>query len=137
MINHQMNKPDYGFIFEKTGSVGAEVRGVLNNRITDNNMFAVVANLNLLSVFPMPKIFDFADYYAGIFFDYALIKQNSESECEQYFGIGVEGIGVLKEYLSYPIRLSIGIDLERFMLWLEGDGTSNFYEVFFGIDYFF
>lgn len=137
MINHQMNKPDYGFIFEKTGSVGAEVRGVLNNRITDNNMFAVVANLNLLSVFPMPKIFDFADYYAGVFFDYALIKQNSESECEQYFGIGVEGIGVLKEYLSYPIRLSIGIDLERFMLWLEGDGTSNFYEVFFGIDYFF
>lgn len=136
-VNHQINKPDYGFIFGNTGSVGAEVRGVLNNRITDNNMFSMVANLNLLSVFPMPKLFDFADYYASVFFDYAIVKQNSESECEQYFGIGVEGIGILKEYLSYPIRLSIGIDLERLMLWLKDEGPSNFYEIFFGLDYFF
>ena len=113
-INFQNNNPDYGYIFSTSGTVGEEVRGILNNRISSNNQLAIVANLNLLTVFPMPKIFDFADYYASAFFDYALVK-----------------------YPSYPIRLSIGIDLERFKSWLKGEGPSNFYEIYFGLDFFF
>ena len=136
-INYQVNDSGYGYIFGSYGNVGEEVRGVLNKRISDNNMLAIVANLNLLTVFPMPKIFDFADYYASVFLDYALVKQNSESEYQHHYGFGVEGIGIFKEYPSYPIRLSIGIDLERFKSWLKDEGPSNFYEIYFGLDFFF
>ena len=136
-VNHQTNNAGYGYIFGTYGSVGGEVRGVLNNRISDNNVFALVANMNILTVFPMPKLFDFADYYASVFFDYALVKQNSGSDFESFYGFGVEGVGIFKEYPSYPIRLSIGFDLERFRKWLNEEGPSNFYEIYFGLDFLF
>ena len=137
LANYQINSSDYGYIFGRSGDAGEEVRGVLNDRIRDNNMFALVVNTNLVTLFPMPKLFDFADYYASVFFDYALVKENATAENEHYYGFGVEGVGIFKEYPSYPIRLSIGIDLERFKAWLKDDGPSNFYEIFFGLDFFF
>lgn len=137
IFNQQINNSSYGYIFSTTGDVGEQVRGVLNKNIRSNNQFAAVFNMNLLTVFPMPKLFDFADYYASVFFDCAVVKANASSEFEHYYGFGVEGVGIFKEYPSYPIRLSIGFDLERLSLWLKDEGPSNFYEIFFGLDFFF
>ena len=85
----------------------------------------------------MPKLFSFADYYASAFFDFGMVQKNSESELERYYSCGVEGVGIFKDYPSYPIRLSIGVDLKRLSEWLKDERSADFYEIYFGLDFFF
>ena len=124
-------------LHNSSSNIGEFMRGIRNDTVEKDNLFALVANLNILTLFPMPKLFSFADYYASAFFDFGMVQKNSESELERYYSCGVEGVGIFKDYPSYPIRLSIGVDLKRLSEWLEDERSADFYEIYFGLDFFF
>ncbi|MGN1189530.1 MAG: hypothetical protein ACI4SL_03945 [Candidatus Ornithospirochaeta sp.] len=133
------NNPDEdnSYIWGSSGTLGEELRGIRNDSISDSNLFALVANFNLLSYFPMPSIFSFVDCYANVFFDYGLVKNNDASSFNHYFGVGLEGIGILKSYPSYPIRISLGFDISKLKKWIENRESMDFYEIYFGMGFLF
>lgn len=138
IFNYAVNKGGYGYIFGSSASTLAEeLRGIRNNQVADSNMLAFVANINLLSYFPLPSFFSFFDAYANIFFDYALVKRDLATPAENFYGIGFEGIGILKDYPSYPIRLSVGFDLEQLFEYINHGGSKGFYEIYFGMGFLF
>ena len=138
IFNYAVNKGDYGYIFGSSASTLAEeLRGIRNNQVADSNMLAFVANINLLSYFPLPSFFSFFDAYANVFFDYALVKRDLATPAENFYGIGFEGIGILKDYPSYPIRLSVGFDLEQLVEYINHGGSKGFYEIYFGMGFLF
>ena len=124
-------------LHNSSSNIGEVMRGIRNDTVEKDNLFALVANLNILTLFPMPKLFSFADYYASAFFDFGMVQKNSESELERYYSCGVEGVGIFKDYPSYPIRLSIGVDLKRLSEWLKDERSADFYEIYFGLNFFF
>ena len=124
-------------IYNDSSNIGEVMRGIRNDTVGTDNLFALVANFNILTLFPMPKLFSFADYYASAFFDFGMVQKNSESEFERYYSCGVEGVGIFKDYPSYPIRLSIGVDLKRLSEWLKDERSADFYEIYFGLNFFF
>lgn len=128
---------DNSFIWGSSGTLGDELRGIRNDSVSDSNLLAIVANFNLLSYFPMPSIFSFVDCYANVFFDYGLVKNSVSSLIKQYYGVGVEGIGILKSYPSYPIRVSLGFDVSKLMKWIEDRESMDFYEIYLGMDFLF
>ena len=85
----------------------------------------------------MPSIFSFVDCYANVFFDYGLVKNSVSSLIKQYYGVGVEGIGILKSYPSYPIRVSLGFDVSKLMKWIEDRESMDFYEIYLGMGFLF
>lgn len=128
---------DNSFIWGSSGTLGEELRGIRNDSVSDSNLLAIVANFNLLSYFPMPSIFSFVDCYANVFFDYGLVKNSVSSLIKQYYGVGVEGIGILKSYPSYPIRVSLGFDVSKLMKWIEDRESMDFYEIYLGMGFLF
>lgn len=128
---------DNSFIWGSSGTLGDELRGIRNDSVSDSNILAIVANFNLLSYFPMPSIFSFVDCYANVFFDYGLVKNSVSSLIKQYYGVGVEGIGILKSYPSYPIRVSLGFDVSKLMKWIEDRESMDFYEIYLGMGFLF
>lgn len=128
---------DNSFIWGSSGTLGDELRGIRNDSVSDSNLLAIVANFNLLSYFPTPSIFSFVDCYANVFFDYGLVKNSVSSLIKQYYGVGVEGIGILKSYPSYPIRVSLGFDVSKLMKWIEDRESMDFYEIYLGMGFLF
>ena len=128
---------DNSFIWGSSGTLGDELRGIRNDSVSDSNLLAIVANFNLLSYFPMPSIFSFVDCYANVFFDYGLVKNSVSSLIKQYYCVGVEGIGILKSYPSYPIRVSLGFDVSKLMKWIEDRESMDFYEIYLGMGFLF
>ena len=133
------NDPDEDntYIWGSSGTLGEELRGIRNDSVSDSNLLAIVANFNLLSYFPMPSIFSFVDCYANVFFDYGLVKNSVSSPIKQYYGVGLEGIGILKSYPSYPIRVSLGFDVSKLMKWIENRESMDFYEIYLGMGFLF
>ena len=137
MSNYRSGTVGDFVLHNSSSNIGEVMRGIRNDTVEKDNLFALVANLNILTLFPMPKLFSFADYYASAFFDFGMVQKNSESELERYYSCGVEGVGIFKDYPSYPIRLSIGVDLKRLSEWLKDERSADFYEIYFGLDFFF
>ncbi len=79
--------------------------------------------------------------YANLFVDYAFTKHaanHDAGDIKHYVGVGVEGIGILRDYPNYPIRLSIGLDARKLLHYIKGESTSkDFYEIYFGLGFFF
>ena len=129
-----------------SGVLGEYLRGIRNQTIYDggrnNNLFTSVVNFNLLSKFPLPSIMSsWMSAYVNGFIDYAFTKHGKTSEeadkVRHYVGVGIEGIGVLHDYPSYPIRLSLGFDARKLLEYIKGETESrDFYEIYFGIDFF-
>ncbi len=128
------------------GILGTYLRGVKNQTLYDegrnNNLFTSVVNFNMLSKFPLPSIMSrWMSAYINGFIDYAFTKHGTSSDdadaVRHYVGVGFEGIGVLHDYPSYPIRLSLGFDARKLMQYVKGETDSrDFYEIYFGIDFF-
>ncbi len=148
IINYTNNVADNGFLYGAgSGELGEYIRGVRNKTISDDgrdkNLITFVGNLNLMSVFPLPSFMsDWMDAYINVFADYVFTKHgidtSEENKARHYFGFGVEGIGILKEYPSYPVRASLGFDLRKLTQYIKGEsGTKDFYEIYIGLDFFF
>lgn len=143
LVNYA-NNGNYQYVtYSKSTEFGEYLRGVRNKTLEDykQNVFASVINLNVTSKFPMPSMFDWVDCYANVFFDYANIKHKVGKEiAKNFYGIGIEGIGILKEYPSYPIRVSLGFDLERLIERFKRENDRSFtetYEIYIGMGFFF
>lgn len=146
IVNYTNNISSYGSITgSSSGDFGEYLRGIRNDTLKndgrDKNIFAIVTNVNILSVFPLPSFISFADAYINLFVDYAFTKHapsTSESDmARHYLGFGIEGIGIFKEYPSYPIRASLGFDARKLMAYVKGEGERDFYEIYVGLDFFF
>lgn len=138
ILNYAVNKEGYNYLFGSSYStIGEELRGIRNNQVDNVNLLAVVANINLMTYFPLPSFISFVDAYANIFFDYALLKKDLATPAKNYYGVGFEGIGILKEYPSYPIRLSVGFDLNGLINYIKNGGHNSFYEIYFGMGFLF
>ena len=138
IFNYAVNKWGYNYLFGSSYSILAEeLRGIRNNQVDNDNMLAFVANINLMSYFPLPSFMSFVDAYANVFFDYALVKKDLSTPAKNYYGVGFEGIGILREYPSYPIRLSVGFDLEQLLGYIKNGGSKGFYEIYFGMGFLF
>lgn len=148
IINYTNNVGGNGFLYGAgSGELGEYIRGVRNKTIRDDerdkNLITFVGNLNLMSVFPLPSFMSgWMDAYINVFADYVFTKHGAgtgEAEkARHYFGFGVEGIGILKEYPSYPVRASLGFDLRKLTQYIKGESAEkDFYEIYIGLDFFF
>lgn len=139
IVNYTNDIANKGNITGGTGTAfGEYLRGV-RNVTTDgynNNLVGIVANLNLMTKFPLPSFFSFADAYANVFFDYGIAKP-SDRDAKNFYGFGIEGIGILKSYPSYPVRVSLGFDLEKVIKFVNKEGGRDFYEIYIGLGFFF
>ncbi len=148
IANYTTDISNYGFLYgTDSGELGEYIRGVRNRTISDDkrdkNVVTFVANLNLMSVFPLPSFMSgWMDAYANLFADYVFTKHDlgtaEENEARHYFGFGLECIGILKEYPSYPVRASLGFDLRKLIQYANGESTDRgFYEIYMGLGFFF
>ena len=138
ILNYAANKGGYNYIYGSSYSaIGEELRGIRNNQVENANLFSLVANINLMTYFPLPSFISFVDAYANVFFDYALLKKDLATPAKNYYGVGFEAIGILKEYPAYPIRLSLGFDLEGLINCIVNGGSKGFYEIYFGMGFLF
>lgn len=148
IANYTTDVNNYGFLYgTNNGELGEYIRGVRNRTITDdkrdNNVVTFVANLNLMSVFPLPSFMSsWMDAYVNLFADYVFTKHGLKTEegdvARHYFGFGLEGIGILKEYPSYPVRASLGFDLRKLIQYANGESSDKgFYEIYIGLGFFF
>jgi len=148
IINYTNNVADNGFLYGAgSGDLGEYIRGVRNKTISDDgrdkNLITFVGNLNLMSVFPLPTFMSgWMDAYINVFADYVFTKHgegtSEANKARHYFGFGVEGIGILKEYPSYPVRASLGFDLRKLTQYIKGESTEkDFFEIYIGLDFFF
>ena len=130
-----------------SGDFGEYLRGVRNQTVIDDgrnrNLLSLIVNVNLMTVFPLPSFMSsWMDAYLNVFCDYAFTKHGVDTSDanikRHYLGFGFEGIGVLKDYPSYPIRASLGFDARKLLHFLKKETTSrDFYEIYVGIDFFF
>ncbi len=148
IVNYTNNVSEKGAINGSDDAVlGEYLRGVRDQTIKDDgrnkNIITVVGNFNLMSKFPLPSIMSsFMNAYLNIFVDYAFTKHgvatDEANQAKEYLGFGFEGIGILKEYPSYPVRLSLGFDARKLVEYIKGEsGERDFYEIYFGLDFFF
>lgn len=139
VVNYTNNTTDKGNITGGSGTAFGEYLRGIRNVTTDgynNNLVGIVANLNLMTKFPLPSFFSFADAYFNAFFDYGIAKPDGR-DAKNFYGFGIEGIGILKSYPSYPVRVSLGFDLEKVIKFMNKEGGRDFYEIYIGLGFFF
>ncbi len=140
-LNYVSEVDDYGSIEGSDDySLGEYLRGIRNVSTEgyDKNIIGIAASLNLMSVLPLPPFLSFADAYINFFVDYGVAKPKEGVDARNFCGFGIEGIGVLKSYPSYPVRASFGLDLEKLMKRYRGEaGSEGFYEIYIGLGFFF
>ena len=129
------------------GDYGEYIRGVRNQSVIDDgrnrNLLSLIVNVNLLTEFPLPSFMNsWLDAYLNVFCDYAFTKHGTDASDENvkrsYLGFGIEAIGVLKEFPSYPVRASLGFDFRKLASYVKGESESrDFYELYVGLDFFF
>ncbi len=138
--NYVSDWENYGSIKgDDNYSLGEYLRGIRNSTTAgyDNNILAITANINLMSMFPLPSFMSFMNAYVNLFVDYGIAKPVG-TDAHDFCGFGIEGIGILKSYPSYPIRASLGFDLEKLIKKCRGEeGSAGFYEIYIGLGFFF
>ncbi len=133
----------YGFNFSNTKEVtylGEYMRGIRNNDDKSlsvfNSNFAAVLNLDLRLV--ADNTFDFVKFYLTPFFDAALLINYDSQSTEFFCSAGFEGEMFFSSLPSYPIRVSVGCDLEKVKSMLKTKETAaGFLELFIGLHHFY
>ncbi len=97
--------------------------------------FMLYFSMNLTSSFLYFE--DFGHMYISPFLDVALFSNNFANSCEMVSGVGVEGYLIMDSHASYPIRVSLGFDLEDLIDKAKGKTTSLDYEVFVGLGFLY
>ena len=94
--------------------------------------------LNLDMLFNFIRISDFCSTYAVPFMD-IFVGSNDDDGLDTMVTIGGEGIIVLDDYPSFPIRGSLGFNAKDLMNWMRGEiGLTDVeFELFIGLHYFY
>ena len=119
-------------------SYSEKLRGIRNDNedINKYRKFGMILNMDLL--FNFIRINDFCSTYAIPFMD-IFVGSNDDDNLETLLTIGGEGIIVLDDYPSFPIRGSLGFNAKDLMNWMKGDiGLTDVeFEIFIGLHYFY
>lgn len=140
LVNYTSDIGERGSILGgKDLSFASYIRGVrdVTTYGYNQNVIGIVASLNLMAKFPLPAFFSFVDAYVNAFFDYGIAKPNDNTDAKNFYGFGIEGIGILKSFPSYPLRVSVGFDLEKLTKFANKEGGRDFYEIYIGLGFFF
>jgi len=112
-----------------------ELRGILNRTFNDiantgtavNRKLGVVMNLDATLMFV--KFDNFAEGFISLFFDVGLFTKSAAvpnniitfDDILLFKSIGIEGYGILDRFRSYPIRASVGFNLDYLAEHLRGE----------------
>lgn len=109
--------------------------------IRDDNEFnkvwntKVVANINLTT--KCINLGSWARTYAIAFTDIAMVK-NKDSEVKMLYTVGIEGIGIINDHPNYPVRASLGFNVDSLKTFSETNRFEDLeYELTFGLYYFY
>lgn len=91
---------------------------------------AMVINANLPLKFI--RFENFAQTYVNFFYDAALFAETSVGAFKYMHCAGFEGVCIFEKYPAYPIRASLGINLDS----LKGSGNPE-YELFIGMGWLY
>lgn len=123
-----------------------QIRGILDNSIQDaigtgdNHKIGAVMNLDATLMFI--KFDGFAEGFMSAFMDIGVFSPSSSTandlswnDVTVFKTIGVEGYGILDKFRSYPIRGSLGVNLDHLIEHLAGDrGFADIeYELMIGM----
>ena len=115
-----------------------KLRGIRNDNeeINKYRKFGMILNLDLL--FNFIRISDFCSTYAVPFMDIFMGSTEDEG-LYTMMTIGGEGIIVLDDYPSFPIRGSLGFNARDLLHWMKGEiGLTDVeFELFIGLHYFY
>ena len=115
-----------------------KLRGIRNDNeeINRYRKFGMILNLDML--FNFIRISDFCSTYAVPFMD-IFVGSNDDDGLDTMVTIGGEGIIVLDDYPSFPIRGSLGFNAKDLVNWMKGEiGLTDVeFEIFIGLHYFY
>ena len=119
-------------------SYSEKLRGIRNDNedINKERKFGMILNMDLL--FNFIRINDFCSTYAVPFMD-IFVGSNDDDGLDTLVTIGGEGIIVLDNYPSFPIRGSLGFNAKDLLNWMRGEiGLTDVeFELFIGLHYFY
>ena len=119
-------------------SYSEKLRGIRNDNedINKEREFGMILNMDLL--FNFIRINDFCSTYAVPFMD-IFVGSNDDEGLDTLVTIGGEGIIVLDNYPSFPIRGSLGFNAKDLFNWMKGEiGLTDVeFELFIGLHYFY
>lgn len=119
-------------------SYSEKLRGIRNDNedINKAREFGMILNLDML--FNFIRISDFCSTYAVPFID-VFVGSSEDDGLESLVTIGGEGIIVLDDYPSFPIRGSLGFNAKDLFNWMKGEiGLTDVeFELFIGLHYFY
>ena len=119
-------------------SYSEKLRGIRNDNedINKERKFGMILNMDLL--FNFIRINDFCSTYAVPFMD-IFVGSNDDDGLDTLVTIGGEGIIVLDNYPSFPIRGSLGFNAKDLFNWMKGEiGLTDVeFELFIGLHYFY
>ena len=114
------------------------LRGIRNDNeeINRERKFGMVLNMDFL--FNFIRINDFCSTYAVPFMD-IFVGSNDDDGLDAMVTVGGEGIIVLDNYPSFPIRGSLGFNAIDLLNWMKGEiGLTDVeFELFIGLHYFY
>ena len=115
-----------------------KLRGIRNDNeeINKSRKFGMILNMDFL--FNFIRINDFCSTYAVPFMD-IFVGSNEDDGLDTLITIGGEGIIVLDNYPSFPIRGSLGFNANDLLNWMKGEIglTEVEFELFIGLHYFY
>lgn len=127
-------------------STTSQIRGILNDTIDDaigeGDYRKIGAVMNLDATLMFIKFDGFAEGFMSAFMDIGVFSHSSSTandlswnDVKVFKTIGVEGYGILDKFRSYPIRGSLGVNLDHLIEHLAGDrGFADIeYELMIGM----
>ena len=131
-----------GFFMSNLDTTGVDtdyLRGILieNAWASEWRKKVLIINIDLMMQFITLE--DFCHTYAIPFMDIAVVSNELKDDFDYQFTVGGEGIIILDEHPGYPIRGSLGINLNDFIQYAKGelDFWDIEYEIFIGFDFLY
>lgn len=103
---------------------------------TSSSDLKFVANIMLTT-----KCIDLGSWartYAIAFSDIGLVRKTKDDEVKMLYTVGIEGIGIINDHPNYPVRASLGFNVDSLKTFSETNKFEDLeYELTFGLYYFY
>lgn len=119
-------------------TVSDYMRGIRddNTYSTSTSDLKFVANIMLTT-----KCIDLGSWartYAIAFSDIGLVRKTKDDEVKMLYTVGIEGIGIINDHPNYPVRASLGFNVDSLKTFSETNRFEDLeYELTFGLYYFY
>jgi len=143
LAGRQTDKTTYFLPGATDETIGEYIRGVRddNSLLPQTTTFSQTTAFTLNCNFTMKfiNLGSFARTYVNPFMDFLLINEAGDPSAMHFLStIGFEGIGILNKFPAYPVRVSLGFNLNDIIDKIKGTSTHAVeYELFIGMYFFF